>query len=450
MIFKSYKINLAIRLLLILTNSLALSYYLLNTSWYIISINLGLILLIQVFLMYRYLSKIGTDLTNFFNSLKHDDSGLVWDRAKDNNLFAEVYLYMDILNESIRDIKIEKQHQDHYFSILAEHVSLGLIIFDKNGNVELINKAVKNLLDIEYLNNINSLNKLMSGFSNILDKIGASDQKLLTLNTQRETKQILVLAAEFKILGQKKKLISLQNIKNELDEKEMLSWQKLSRVLTHEIMNSIAPISSTIKEITRMMKETDIIQKAEDKDSVSLFDKTMEGLEIIDERTNGLLDFVTTYRKINAVPDPKIARVNIKSMFNGIVKLVKEENKAKNIHLSVIIDENINIDADVKLIEQIILNLINNSVDALEEEENKEIILRLIKLPDGGASIEIEDNGCGIPPNIVDQIFVPFFTTREKGSGIGLSLSRQIMHLHGGSISVQSEHGKGTIISLMF
>jgi len=401
MIFKSYKINLAIRLLFILINSLALSYYLINTNWYIISINLGLILFIQMFLTYRYLSRISNDLTNFFNSLKHDDSGIIWNKTKANKLFAEVYKQMSLLDDSISNLKIEKQRQDFYLSILAEHVSLGLIIFDQNGNVELINKAVKNLLSIEHLKNISSLDKIFPEFSIILLNIGPSDQKL-------------------------------------------------SRLLTHEIMNSIAPISSTIKEITRMMKETDILQKGGGENSGSLINKTKEGLEIIEERSNGLLDFVTTYRKINSVPDPKIDRVDIKTMINGIVKLLKEEIKINNIDLYISLEEDIVINADIKLLQQIVLNLINNSIDALDTLEQKEIKIRSFKHQDGRPSLEIEDKGCGIPQNIIDQIFVLFFTTKEKGSGIGLSLSSQIMLIHGGSISVQSEEGKGSTFTLRF
>ncbi|MFC2132329.1 PAS domain-containing sensor histidine kinase [Bacteroidota bacterium] len=450
MIFKSYKFNIAIRLLLILINSIALSYYLVNTGWYIIIINLTLLLLMQIFLIYRYLTKISADLTNFFNSLKQNDFGIKWDDSKNEKLFGEVYKCLNLLNKSVREINIEKEHQGHYFNILAEHVSIGLIIFDKKGNVELFNNAAKNLMGLNYLNNISSLNKILPEFSNIMVDTGPSDQKVITININKEIKQILVLAAEFKISGQKKKLISIQNIKDELDEKEIVSWQKLSRVLTHEIMNSIAPINSTIKEIARMLKNSDLIKNDQDPHDINVLVKTVEGLEIIEERSNGLIDFVSAYRKINSVPEPEVTTLDVGSLLMGIAKLMDEEIRKKNINFKVEVKEKIMLEADHKQVQQILLNLIKNSIQALENTKDKIIILRSFYSKDNKCIIEVEDKGCGIPENKIDQIFIPFYTTRENGSGIGLSLSRQIMLLHGGSISVKSEEEKGSIFTLRF
>lgn len=450
MIFKDYKINIALRIFLLLANSIGLSYYLVNTDYYIVSINLIILLIIQIFLFYRYLNRVRIDLANFFHSVKSDDSTFVYNTKGQNDLFTEVYSGLNMINENISQIRIENKTRDNYSRILTEHVTLGLIVFDMDGKVELFNKAAKTLLGLDYLADIKTLDKLSPGISDILLQIEPTSQKLIKINNKREIFPVLILAAEFKMTGTKKKLISLQNIKNELDEKEMLSWQKLSRILTHEIMNSIAPISSTIKEITRMMKDTDIIQRTEDKNSAGLLNKILEGLEIIDERSNGLLAFVTTYRRINSVPEPKIARVDIKSMLDGIDKLIKEEIKRNNIILSVTIEDDLVVNGDIKQLQQIFLNLINNSIDALEGQERKEIKIRSFIQQGNRPSIEIEDNGCGIPSAIIDQIFVPFFTTREKGSGIGLSLSRQIMLLHGGSIIVQSTEGEGSVFILRF
>ena len=450
MIFKSYKNNIAIRLLLILINSVALSYYIVNTDWYIISINLALLLIIQVFLMYRYLSRISSDMATFFNSLKQDDFGIVWDESKSKKLFGEVYKNLNLLNESVRDIKIDQKNQDHYFSILAEHVSLGLIIFDEQGNVELINNASKNLLEVDFLNNINSLNDVSPGFSEILLNTRPTDQKVVEININNESLQVLILAAEFKILGKKRKLISLQNIKDELDEKEIISWQKLSRVLTHEIMNSIAPINSTIKEMSRMLKDTDSISKDKESNDINLLAKTVEGLEIIEERSNGLIDFVTAYRKINSVPQPEMSKLYVDSFLQTTSKLMDEEIRKNNIEFKVDVAEEINIEADQKQLQQILINLIKNSIYALENTEVKKIVLRSFYDLDDNCIIEVEDNGCGISKEVADQIFIPFFTTKEDGSGIGLSLSRQIMLLHGGNISVRSEEEKGSVFMLKF
>jgi len=450
MIYKNYKFNIVLRIFLLVINTIALSYYLINTNYYIISANLVLLMIVQILMLYRYLNKVKQDLTNFFNSLKNNDSTIVYDISDKNDLFSEVYSGMNMLNRKMSQIQIDNEMSNNYSRIMAEHITLGLIVFDMDGKVELVNRAAKKLFNIESLANIESLDDIHSGFSDILRQIDPSGQKLIKISNEKENFPVLILAAEFKMKGKKKKLISLQNIKKELDEKEMLSWQKLSRVLTHEIMNSIAPISSTIKEITRMMKDSEGFKESDTSMPNEILTKTVDGLEIIEERSNSLLEFVTSYRKINSVPKPDISRVNIQLMLKGIVKLVMEEMKNSNINLSLDVEDNIFVHADNKQLQQIIINLISNSKDALHKKDSKNILIRSFSDNDGKAVIEIEDNGCGIPISIIDQIFVPFFTTRENGSGIGLSLSRQIMLLNGGNISVKSEEGKGSIFILNF
>jgi signal transduction histidine kinase len=261
---------------------------------------------------------------------------------------------------------------------------------------------------------------------------------------------ILVKATELKFESNIIKLVSFQNITNELDKKELDSWQRLIRVLTHEIMNSISPITSLTGVISGYFKKKDnerpIPLENIDRQIVS---KTLSGLNTIEETGKGLLDFVEKYRSLTSLPKPNLCRFTIESLFSKC-KLLMESIISENIKITASVNpEDIAIVADYAQIEQTLINLIKNAVEAINGKKNGTIHLNAFN-SDEGTFIQVEDDGSGIPGDIIEDIFVPFYTTKKNGSGIGLSLSKQIMQNHYGTISVNSSPDKGSVFTLKF
>lgn len=242
-------------------------------------------------------------------------------------------------------------------------------------------------------------------------------------------------------------LVSLQNIRSELEQQETQTWQKMIRVLTHEIVNSISPITSLAASLSRIV-DTAVVNNNETSSSDR---KLIKGLGTIKSRGEGLVDFVEKYRKLTILPDPQIAVIPVNDLFNGVKTLFDEQIRKEKMQFQIIIEPgDLILHADREQIEQVLINLVKNAIWAVQENDNKIIELHAGELPDGNVIFHIIDNGFGVETELRDKIFIPFFTTRENGSGIGLSLSRQIMIMHGGSISVQSKPSVGTTFVLRF
>jgi C4-dicarboxylate-specific signal transduction histidine kinase len=256
-------------------------------------------------------------------------------------------------------------------------------------------------------------------------------------------------AAEFRLLDRKIKLISIQNIKMELEAEELEAWQKLIRVLTHEIVNSVTPVNSLTNTIIKMFEQDGKQLNTAELDE-SVIKNALEGLHSIEKRNRGLIGFVKSYRSLTRIPKPVYMAFSLDIMFRNIFALVKNELASQKIRLMMDkIPGNLLLHADEKLVEQVMINLINNAVLSLQYTKDP-----LIKISVHSSShqlkIHVSDNGPGIPEDIIGNIFIPFLTTREEGSGIGLSLSRQIMRLHEGSISVKSSPSVETVFTLSF
>jgi two-component system nitrogen regulation sensor histidine kinase NtrY len=321
-----------------------------------------------------------------------------------------------------------------------------------DGNIELINTAAKRLFNISYLRNISQLKKINPELPVKLKEITTGAQLLLNLKINNELLKISVKATLFRIEKKEIKLLSFQNIKTELEENELDSYQKLIRILTHEIMNSTGPILSSISTIKEFLTEKKTgITKNLKQISQELLDDSVKGLNIVEERSSGLVDFVEKFRSLTLLPKPAFRNIMISDLLKDIELLMKAECKRQNIRLTVdVLPENLSVTADKKLIEQVIINLITNSIQALTNQPDKEIIIKAFRNKDDKLTMQLIDNGPGIPDSELENIFVPFYTTKEKGSGIGLSLSRQIMRLHNGLISLKSEPGIKTVATLEF
>jgi len=328
---------------------------------------------------------------------------------------------------------------------------VSIIAYRKDGTVEMINKAAKTLFQIHSLKNIKGLEQLSQELVNTLIHISPGENTLVKVQDQDDILQLAIYATEFKVKDKLIILATINNIQNVLEEQETEAWQKLIRVLTHEIMNSITPIASLSSTLEIMLKGiTDGGNVREDLDIDSVME-IQQALQTINKRSTGLLHFVNTYRNLTRIPKPNFKIFPVKELFKNLYLLMEEEISENKVNFVTNIEpENIEVSADEQLVEQVIINLIRNSMHALDGRKDPTIELKTYYNKRGRVTIQVADNGTGILPEVLDKIFIPFFTTKQSGSGIGLSLSRQILRLHNGTITALSVPDQETIFTLTF
>jgi len=393
---------------------------------------------------------VNYDLSNFIDSCVSKDYNLLKYPQHKGKSYKKLYQSLSSITDALKKSEIETIFKSQYLYAAIQNVGAGLIWFNDKGEVLLVNKSAKELFNINVLSNIYELEKISKDLPNVLKDIRPSENKLVKIYVENDLKQISIKATDLIQQGKQIKLITLHDIKTELDTAELDSWQKLIRVLAHEIMNSIGPITTTTTAISKFFKnDQDEVISTEEINNTTI-ENTIKGLEIIEERSLGLKDFVGNYRQLSNLPKPNISEFQLKDFIRKLILLLKEELFENNIVINWKVQpDELVLMADEKLISHVILNLLKNSMEAVRPVENPEIDLNIYKNGDDEIVIQVSDNGSGISEELMDKIFIPFFTTKEEGSGIGLSLSRQIMRLHNGSIKVKSSQ-EGTVFQLLF
>ncbi|MGM0579306.1 MAG: sensor histidine kinase [Bacteroidota bacterium] len=360
--------------------------------------------------------------------------------------------YSAIIN-AIKSRQKEKEAEYQYFRNIVQHVGIGIITFNKSGDIQLYNFAAKKLLNTSYqVNNIQQLAKVSEELVETFRELKTGGSKLIQVNIGEESRQLSVYAIELQLHDKHFKLVSLQNIQTELDEKEMEAWRNLIRVLTHEIMNSVTPISSLTGTTREMLSDYKVNGAEEVPIQKDDMDDLMYSLKTIESRSEGLIRFLNEFRNLTHTPNPKLKNENINVLLEGICLLMSKELKGKSINVHKSLDDRIpEIPIDRELVEQVIINLVKNASEAFDSERDEKNIWVSSNLDNKKrVVISVKDDGAGIEPEALTKIFIPFFTTKKNGSGIGLSLSKEIMRKHQGNISVQSTLGVGTEFVLKF
>ena len=449
MIFKKYRFLIIVQVILIALTTLAFFWTIQQEYMLITSSSLVILWILQIIYLIWYLQKINRDLIKFISAIQYDDVSINFNNKTSDPYFKELYIELNRIVQNFSKLRSEKESEQQYFHNTVKHINTGIIAFNKDGEIEICNNAANELLNIKSLQNIEDADKVHPGLFMIFQNLKPGTTKLIKLIIENEIIQLSIKAAEFRIKNKKIKLLSLQNIKTEIDQSEVIAWQKLIRVLTHEIMNSVSPIKLLSGSLIELFEHNNKPKTLEEINN-STIENSLLGLKTIRKRSDGLSNFVETYKSLTQVPKAKFTQFEICSLFKHIETLLRDELKQKKIQFQAsCIPSDLSINADEKLIEQVIINLIKNASEALKITQNPSIELTAEQINDA-IQIKVIDNGGGISSELIDNIFIPFFTTKENGSGIGLSLSRQIMHLHGGNISVQSEPNKQTIFKLTF
>ncbi|GJM29278.1 MAG: histidine kinase [Cyclobacteriaceae bacterium] len=356
-----------------------------------------------------------------------------------------------VLQQKIADVRNEKDAQSQYLKTIVQHLGIGLMTFDRSGDIQIINTTAKKLLKVKHLKNISGLSRFSEPLVKSFQTLKTGGQDLVKIQHEGYTYQLSIYAIELTLKGEPFKLITLQNIQSELEEKEMEAWQNLIRVLTHEIMNSVTPISSLAATVDGDLKNN--IEENLDRYEIEKEDLAdiHRAIQTIQRRSEGLIRFVSDFRNLTRIPTPRLKEVRVQEIFQRVLTLLKHDLDQNNINVGTSIrPSDLTIKVDPELIEQVMINIVKNAIQALEERLEKHIQLSANSDNKDNVTIRIKDNGAGIDEEALGKIFIPFFTTKKNGSGIGLSLSKQIMRQHKGAIKVVSNLDQGTEFSLRF
>ncbi len=450
MTYKNFRANIIVRILL-LSVSIFLFFYSLDLEFNVTPILVVVLIIFQVFSLIRYVDRTNRDLTSFLESIRFSEFTRSFRIEGMGSSFDELNrAFNDVIND-FQKVRSEKEEHFHYLQSIVQNIDVSIIAYRKDGTVEMINKAAKQLFQIHSLKNVKGLEQLSLELVNTLINISPGENTLVKVQDQDDILQLAIYATEFKVKDKLIILATINNIQNVLEEQETEAWQKLIRVLTHEIMNSITPIASLSSTLEIMLKGiTDGENVREDMDIDAVME-IQQALQTINKRSTGLLHFVNTYRNLTRIPKPNFKIFPVQDLFKNLYLLMEEEITENKINFVTNIEpENIEVSADEQLVEQVIINLIRNSMHALDGRKDPTIELKTYYNKRGRVTIQVADNGTGILPEVLDKIFIPFFTTKQSGSGIGLSLSRQILRLHNGTITAHSVPDEETIFTLTF
>jgi len=444
----SYRFQVILRILIILTMGFAGVIIALETSYWMVAFWLGLFVLLLAIELIRFHEKSKKVLRDFLLSIKQEDfSSLSVIDESDKELQNAYQLILD----KFRFLRIQKETHYHYLQRIIEHVDTALICLDQKHDIQLINNSAKELFQIPNIRDLRALEKVDRNLVTLIRELGAGQREMVRLIRKGKILNLLVRATEFTLEKDTLKIVSLHDIKTELEEQEVDSWQKLVRILTHEIMNSTIPITNMVGIARDFLVDDDDMPKQIPGLSSEEIKDLIQSLKTAESRSKGLVNFVKTTKSLTQIPEPSFREIKVQELFGRLKDLFKRELVDLNIELKTDLKQpDMIIKADLELIEQVLINLIRNAMDALADSKTKLIELSAGRDKDDKAFIKTRDNGAGIEQEQLEQIFIPFFSTRKEGSGIGLSLSRQIMKLHKGRIEVETEKGRGTSFTLLF
>ncbi len=427
-----FRLAVIAQVILLTVTCLGLGYTLVITSHIAVPAVIGVVIVLQVIgLVHSVASHVDT-LEEFFAAISFEDFTR---RFVADDVDAELKTAFNRILQQFQDARAQRELQANYLQTVVQHVPVPLIAVRADGNLRLVNNPARRLTGITALSRLDDLAVLDPDLPDRMRRIEPGQQQLLETRLRQVPAELRVSVSQIRLEGETERLYSIENLSGELTARESTAWRNLIRVLTHEIMNTLTPVSSLAHTCGAMVDEPG--SQADLKDAI----------ETIARRSDGLMHFVASYRELLKVPEPNLVRVNVASAIGSVVTLLRDQTAGIDVSLDVTPDS-LQVQADPNLLDQVLINVIKNAADAVVDSPEPRIRITA-RLDYGRVLIEVTDNGPGIPEKVKDQVFVPFFTTKRNGSGIGLSLSRQIMTAHGGDIAIDCSD-KGTTLMLLF
>jgi two-component system nitrogen regulation sensor histidine kinase NtrY len=448
MIFKRYEWRLLLRVLILFITLTVTSILAVKGEGYYLYLVITCPLLVyELIEMIRFQKKAQDEVSQFVESIHYRDFSRHFDVRRAPTELKPLRKGFNEINSTFKLISRERETQYHYLHKILELVDTGILSYDnETGETGWINEAFKKLIGIPYLKTIHSLEKREEALYTEIVKLKPGDSKVITVMRNQQLVKILVSASVLRSDDRISKLVAFQNVSEALDETESKAWQKLLSVMTHEIMNSVAPISSLADTLMNRLQSPELKGGAM---SGELEDLEL-GIDTIKRRSEGLLKFTESYRNLNKITKLDLKKILVRDLFENLSSLMSPTMEKKHIELEIVLrDPALAIEADLNLVEQVLINLVVNAIEAVKDKEDPRITLSA-EIGNGRTIVKVADNGLGMPTELLDKIFIPFFSTRKTGSGIGLSLCKQIMLLHKGNIQVQSTEGLGSGFLLQF
>jgi two-component system nitrogen regulation sensor histidine kinase NtrY len=449
MLFKRYQERILIRVLLMFL-WLSCASFLLVKGMYEKLVPILVLVVVQLIDFYNFHRKAQQEVEQFVESIHYRDFSRYFDVKEAPLELQSLRQGFNEINSTFKLISRERETQFQYLQKILELVNTGILSYEhKTGDIGWMNEAIKTMLGVPYLKTIGSLERRDPLLYQEIMNLRPGESKIISLTRDKHVFKALLVATAFQTEGRVYKLVAFQDVNEALDETEAKAWQRLLSVMTHEIMNSVAPISSLAETMLVRLQESAKLLRAEGQ-AGALEDLEL-GIGTIRRRSEGLLKFAETYRSLNKITTLNLKKVLARDLFENLHVLMEPTLEQKHIELEIImLDPDIALDADAALIEQVLINLVVNAIDAVKESAEPTITLSAMAGPNGKPIIKVADNGMGMSPEVMDNIFIPFFSTKKTGSGIGLSLCKQILLLHKGNIQVQSIEGVGSSFLLHF
>jgi len=449
MILKRFSVLVTLRVALLLATITGFVLIFGRADLFFNQIILGSIILIQVYELIRFLTQTNAELAKFLLAIKYNDFTVNFSRSSHSG-FKHLHPAMREIMAAYQQVKIEKEAQYQYLRLLVKHLKVGIISVKGEDEITLMNPPALQLLKTNVYHHWKNIQLNRPQLAQAVENMQDGESRLVELSLKGEVRRLSVQLSQVRLLKDTYRIITLHDIEDEINRSETEAYHKLIRILTHEIMNSVTPISSLSETLLMMLENDGGHLKSKEELSPDYLEELAYSLRTIQKRTDGLLTFVEDYRRLTKVPRPRRQPLAVASLFSSVSLLMRAEFDKRGIEFRTRCEPgDLTISADQRQLEQVLINLLTNSIQAVAEREKPCVSLRAFR-QDERTIVEVQDNGSGITPDKFDQIFVPFFSTKEKGSGIGLSLSRHIMGLHGGSIRVQSQPDAQTIFSLTF
>jgi len=460
--FKRFSLLIATRTVLAMLTLLLLSQAIIRDGYHATILLLSIVLIIQFFELIRFISKTNAELVRFFDAVRHADFSQRFELKTMGTGFDDLgSTFTDIL-QRIQQVRSNQAAELNQIKAIIEHVPVPLLSINQDGKVTLWNNSVRRLFGSNAVSHIDDMAKFNKDFPKKIQGILAGEKTLVNITIDDMEHKLIISATEVITASHRETLLSMQDIQSELALAQLQAWQDLVSVLTHEIMNSITPVASLAKTAVDLVEDvqekTQQLPVVNDEYSEELAEELAEELEdvlgavkTVARRSDGLMQFVTSYRRLTRLPSPTKKLVQVATLFDHVETLTKQDWQDKGIELtSKITPQALDVFVDVDMVEQILINLLQNAVQALSHRSSAKIAVSAFLNLRGHVIIEVADNGNGIDPDNIQQIFVPFFTTKKEGSGVGLALTRQVMLAHNGKVSVRNNEQGGATFSLTF
>ncbi|NQV14260.1 PAS domain-containing protein [bacterium] len=436
-----YTFFVSLRVILISITAVLFSVSLQGERLLIVQAITMLLLIVQTWLLIGYTRATAQSLNQFLLSLKHLDH--VNNPIPGDKDFNELNLTYNQIVDVIKEAQLTTQSERRYFQSVLDHMNVGVFTLGEDDKIEFFNRSAKRLLGISSLRHLNDLRKVDPEILTKLESTRHAESYPVTIMNEETQYKLSMRTSTIRILGSKKRIVSFQDINSEMVQSELNAWERMIRVLSHEIMNSISPIKSLSNTIKKLLTNSSLGVTPTERD------KAIQGLDVIHKQSSRLAEYISSHKQMLKVPKPLIKDVSINGLFKETASLLTSKLKDELIQITWYAEpQDLHLNVDPAMINQVLINLINNAADAITESSEPKIRISATENGDS-VNIEVLDNWGGIDSEVLDSVFVPYFTTKPDGMGIGLSLSRQIVQLHGGTLQVRdTSKTMGTIVRI--